>query len=198
MRLTLIALLAGALAAGSAVAAAASWRAEASPDDVNRLQRLERAWAQALRQARRGGGSAELKALGVLAQPDAALPRPHPAPGDYRCRTVKMGLKMGGEGSGVLPYGWFQCRVELTPGGDLRLAKTTGSQRPGGHLYPETSRRLVYLGAAAWGDERPIPYGRDPERDQIGVFERIGPQRYRLVLPFPKQESTLDIIELRR
>jgi hypothetical protein len=32
----------------------------------------------------------------------------------------------------------------------------------------------------------------------LGVFERIGPQRWRLVIPFPKQESKLDILELTR
>ena len=56
----------------------------------------------------------------------------------------------------------------------------------------------MYLGAVAWGDEGPAVYGRDPERDQVDVVERIGPQRWRLVLPFPQQESTLDIIELQR
>ena len=52
--------------------------------------------------------------------------------------------------------------------------------------------------AVAWGDERSAAYGRDPERDQAGVFQRIGANRWRLVLPWPKQESTLDILELAR
>ncbi|WP_374577078.1 DUF4893 domain-containing protein [Phenylobacterium sp. J367] len=50
----------------------------------------------------------------------------------------------------------------------------------------------------AWGTEGRAAYGRDPERDQVGVVERIGERTWRLVLPFPKQESTLDLIELRR
>ena len=87
--------------------------------------------------------------------------------------------------------------MELTPGGDLILDKTTGSQRTRGNLYPGSRRRLVYLGAQAWGDgEGPRRYGQSAERDQAGVFERIGPQRWRLVLPWPKQEFDLDLMEL--
>jgi hypothetical protein len=186
-----------AMAAGPASAASAEWRRDASPDDVRRLERIDQAWTQALRAAP-GGSPAKLKALGALADPEAALPsRPEPTPGTYRCRTVKLGPG-GGSGAGLTAYGWFTCKVALSPGGDLTLTKTTGSQRPMGHLYPDSRRRLVYLGAVAWGQEGPAVYGRDPERDQIGVVERIGPQRWRLVLPFPKQESTLDLIELRR
>ena len=34
------------------------------------------------------------------------------------------------------------------------------------------------------------------DRDLIAVLERIGPQRWRLVLPWPQYESNLDLIEL--
>lgn len=177
---------------GGALAASADWRQDARPDDRQRLARLDGAWRTALDEA--AASPRELKALGALVKPGAALPRPQPAPGAYRCRTVKLGTG----GSGLIAYGWFRCQIELTPGGDLILRKTTGSQRPIGHLYPDAQRRLVYLGAVAWGDEGSARYGRDAERDQVGVFERIGAQRFRLVLPWPKQESTLDILELRR
>ncbi|CAN7321909.1 DUF4893 domain-containing protein [Phenylobacterium sp. LjRoot219] len=193
------AILAGLLAltaATSAFAASADWRQDATAADRQRLSRLDAAWRTALRQA--SSSPRDLKALGPLVKPDAALARPQPTPGAYRCRTVKLGIGGADQGAGLITYGWFRCQVELTPGGDLILRKTTGSQRPIGHLYPDTSRRLAYLGAVAWGDEGPARYGRDPERDQVGVFERIGAQRYRLVLPWPKQESTLDILELSR
>jgi hypothetical protein len=87
------------------------------------------------------------------------------------------------------------------------LAKQTGSPRTTGQLYPDRDAataadldRLIYLGAQAWGgDEASAPgYGRDPERDQIGVLDRIGPDRYRLALPWPLQESKLDLLELER
>ena len=48
-------------------------------------------------------------------------------------------------------------------------------------------------------DEKGFPaYGQMPERDQIGVFERVGVDRWRLVLPYPKQESNLDVMELKK
>lgn len=181
--------------AGSAAAASADWRQDARRDDILRYEALDHAWSEGLRQARRAGHGSDLRKLGPLVDPRIALPRPQPAPGSYRCRTIKIGSPAGS----TLPfvqYGWFRCRVELTPGGDLILSKTTGSQRPYGHLYPEGDRRLVYLGAVAWGTEDRVFYGQDPTRDQVGAFERIGPQRYRLAIPYPKQESMLDLIEL--
>lgn len=180
------------------LAASANWRADASRSDVRRLERLDEAWDAALSEARSDGHGRELKALGPLADPRVSLARPQPTPGAYRCRTIKLGSQ-GMGGLSYIAYGWFRCRVALSPGGDLILEKTTGSQRQAGNLYPEASRRLVFLGAIAWGsDEGRARYGRDPERDQVGVLERVGPDQYRLALPWPKQESKLDLLELRR
>jgi hypothetical protein len=186
------------LVAAPALAASAHWRDDANREDQRRIGRLDEAWDAALSEARRDGHGRALNALGALVRPNAALARPQPTPGDYRCRTIKL----GGQGAGGLSYvayGWFRCRVELTPGGDLLLSKTTGSQRQAGNLYPDGARRLVFLGAVAWGGgEGRAVYGRDPDRDQVGVFERVGAGQYRLVLPWPRQESKLDILELRR
>jgi hypothetical protein len=173
-----------------------NWRDYARPADADRLARLSGAWETALKLARDKGHADELAALGPLTDPKAAvLPHPQPAPGDYRCRTIKLGGNLG-----FVSYPWFKCRVELTPGGDLTLTKTTGSQRPAGKFYPDADTRLVYLGGQAWGsDEEKAPaYGAAPERDQIGVLERIGETRWRLALPWPRVESDLDLMELRR
>ncbi|MBN9481302.1 MAG: DUF4893 domain-containing protein [Bordetella sp.] len=180
------------------------WRAVASPADASLLGRLDQAWRLARAEAEAGGFGDEAESLGVLVDPNAAQSgRLQPPPGEYRCRTVKLGARDSGQGEtggpAYVAYPAFRCRVELTPGGDLILEKTTGSQRTRGLLYPDTDRRLVYVDAQAWGDETGFPaYGARPERDQLGVFERIGPQRWRLVIPFPKQESKLDILELTR
>ena len=173
-----------------------NWRDYAKSADADRLSRLTDAWATALKLANDKGHANELAALGPLADPKArALPHPHPAPGDYRCRTIKLGGQLG-----FVSYPWFRCRVELTPGGDLTLTKLTGSQRSAGKFYPDTDTRLIYLGGQAWGaDEEKAPaYGAAPERDQIGVLERIGETRWRLALPWPRVESDLDLVELDR
>jgi len=173
-----------------------NWRDYAKAADADRLSRLDGAWAVALKLANDKGHAKELAALGPLADPKArALPHPQPGPGDYRCRTVKLGGSLG-----FVSYPWFKCHVELTPGGDLVLTKVTGSQRTEGKFYPDTDTRLVYLGGQAWGaDEEKAPaYGAAPERDQIGILERIGETRWRLALPWPRVESDLDLVELAR
>ena len=178
-----------------ALAAPPAWREAATPSDRDRLSRLSQAWSTALAQVGRSSQASELRRYGVLLSPGGRLPNPEPPPGSYRCRTIKVGSQFGGPV--IIPYASFRCRVSLSPGGDLKLEKVTGSQRQVGFLYPDTTSRLVFLGSLALGTEQGAPaYGSDPERDQAGVFERIGSRRYRLALPFPKTESVLDVIEL--
>lgn len=179
---------------------AADWHEVASSADASRLGRLDQAWRMGRAEAEDKGFADKVEALGVLVDPNAAQAgRLQPPPGSYRCRSIKLGSN-GPGGLGYLEYPFFRCTVELTPGGDLVLTKTTGSQRTRGLLYPDTDRRLVFLGAQAWGSEETgwPAYGQTPERDQIGVLERIGSDRWRLVLPWPKYDSKLEILELVR
>ena len=176
------------------------WREVASAADASTLGRLDQAWRLGRAEAEDAGFAEQVEALGPLVDPNAGQAgRLQPAPGAYRCRTIKLGAKSPG-GLAYVAYPMFRCTVELTPGGDLVLTKATGSQRSRGLLYPDTDRRLVFIGAQAWGaDETGYPaYGQRRERDQIGVFERIGPERWRLVIPWPKQEAKLEILELVR
>jgi hypothetical protein len=81
----------------------------------------------------------------------------------------------------------------------LSITKQTGSERPAGYLWEEegSSRRLVFLGSLALGNEdAPLAYGDDLNRDMAGVFERVAPFRFRLVIPSPRGTSKLDVIEL--
>lgn len=186
--------------AGGEQGGSADWRTVASAADASRLGRLDQAWRLGRAEAEDKGFADQVEALGVLVDPNAGQEgRLQPPPGAYRCRSIKLGSN-GPGGLGYLEYPFFRCAIELSPGGDLILTKTTGSQRTRGLLYPDTDRRLVYIGAQAWGsDETGWPaYGQMPERDQIGVLERIGSQRWRLVLPWPKQDSKLEILELVR
>ena len=178
----------------------ASWRDVASAEDASRLGRLDQAWRLGRAEAEDKGFAAQVEALGPLVDPNAGLAgNLQPAPGTYRCRTVMLGSH-DNAGLGFLEYPWFRCAIELTPGGDLILTKLTGSQRTRGLLYPDTDRRLVFVGAQAWGmDETGYPdYGDQPVRNQVGVFERIGTGRWRVVVPWPRVGSKLEILELTR
>jgi hypothetical protein len=172
------------------------WRGVITSADRDRYQRRDAAWTLALQQARRQPGSGDLRSLGDLIQPDAARPSVTPPVGDYRCRTVKLGSQGGEEGLGYVVYGWFACRIEATPRG-LLFTKLTGSQRPAGLLFPENDRHMVMLGSMALASEPAAnSYGQRPERDLVAALERIGERRWRLVIPWPQNESNLDLIEL--
>ena len=192
--------LAGAKLDGGLQGGTDRWKTVANAADQDRIARLDDAWREALAEADQEFG-AQIDALGLTAVPGAGLEgQLQPAPGKYRCRTIKIG-SMDGTGLAYVAYPFFNCTVELTPGGDLILTKTDGSQRTRGLLYPDpaNAKRLIYVGAQAWGaDEHGHPnYGDAAERDQVGVLERIGKTRYRLVLPWPKQEAKLEILEIR-
>ena len=173
------------------------WRGIVAHGDRDRLQRIDAAWDLALQQARRQRGSGDLSSLGELIDPDAARPGVAPPAGNYRCRTVKLGSQGGEEGLGYVVYGWFACRIEDTPAG-LKFTKLTGSQRPSGLLFPENHQAMVLLGFMALAQEPAAnSYGPNPDRDLIAELERIGEARWRLVIPWPRNESNLDLIELR-
>ena len=172
------------------------WRGIVTASDRDRYNRLDAAWDLALQQARRQRGSGDLASTGDLIDPGAARPSVAPPPGDYRCRTVKLGSQGGEDGLGYVVYGWFDCRIERTPNG-LKFSKLTGSQRPSGLLFPENDGRAVMLGSMALSDEPAAnSYGQRPERDLVAVLERIEDRRWRLVIPWPQNESNLDLIDL--
>ncbi|HEU0311118.1 MAG TPA: DUF4893 domain-containing protein, partial [Sphingomicrobium sp.] len=170
-----------------------SWQEAATPDDRMRLREWRTAFTQALAQANAGGHAADVAQEGVLLEPDAALGGPIPD-GDYRCRVVKVGAKSEGM-LDYVSYPAFRCRIEH--GKAQRFTKLTGSQRHVGLIYPADQLRSVFLGTLVLGDEsQAYKYGSAPERDLAGWVERIGDNRWRIVLPYPHFESTLDVIEL--
>jgi len=197
------ALAGGACASDQALAADAEcvrsgldWRTRATEDDRRRLRNWRDAWTSALEQARTAGHEAEIAREGPLLDPDAALANPMPPPGDYDCRTLKLGSPVMEGDLYYVAYPAFRCRIEAANGA-VSLVKLTGSQRPIGRLYSDTDLRVVFLGTLQLGDERrAFRYGVDRERDLIGMVERVGEQRWRLVFPHPHFESLLDVIEL--
>jgi hypothetical protein len=173
-----------------------AWQSRAVPADVERLERLEEAWREALADARRAGFSRQIAAEGRLLQPDVSLPRPAPTPGSYMCRVIKVG-STAPRASAFQAFRPFFCHIGVE-GDLLSITKQTGSERPGGYLWEDKhSDRLIFLGSMALATEEiPRPYGEDPTRDMIGVFERIGPFRFRLTVPWPRGSSKVDIFEM--
>ena len=171
------------------------WRNVATAADRERIRTWRMGWMQALAQVATAGEAVKLGSQGALLQPDAALPDPTPPPGDYACSVIKLGSREAGRPAYAASRS-FACRIAMEHD-VLSFAKLDGAQRPVGLLFPGNDLRMIFLGTMMLGDERrALDYGRDPERDMAGAFERVGPKRWRLVLPFPRWESTLDVIEL--
>jgi hypothetical protein len=172
---------------------APNWQAAATDNDRQRLRDWRTAFTKALEQARTTN-AADIDREGRLLDPDAAIggvPIPN---GNYRCRTVKVGAKTEGL-LNYVAYPAFRCRIEA--GKAQRFTKLSGSQRPVGLIYPADALREVFLGTMVLGDEtQAYQYGRDQDRDLAGWVERIDQRRWRMVLPYPHYESTLDVIEL--
>lgn len=171
-----------------------NWQAIALADDLDRHARLDAAWAQALATARAQGQGRAVDAAGPVLDPGSALPRASPPPGPYRCRVVRLGA--GPRRRALTVYPAYFCHI-VVEGELLVLTKQDGPERLGGYLYPDADRRLVFLGATASGaGPAPPAYGESPNRNMIGRFERIGPLHYRLVVAWPRQGATLDVLEL--
>ena len=172
-----------------------AWMEIATAADESRLSRIGLAWQSALADARRSH-AAEVRREGALLEPRAALPRPSPTPGSYNCRLIKLG-KTTARGLAFERFKPFYCYVQVEDD-LLTIVKQTGSERPAGRLWEDDlPDRLVFLGSLALGDEQqPLAYGDDPKRNMAGVLERIGPFRWRLVIPWPQGTSKLDVFEL--
>ena len=105
---------------------------------------------------RPGEHGAEIAAEGILLDPDAAMTEPSPPPGDYRCRTIKIGARSEGL-LNYVAYPAFKCRIESAgPEGSMGFTKLTGSQRPIGRFFADSARRMIFLGTNQLGDERGI------------------------------------------
>jgi hypothetical protein len=170
-----------------------TWQEVVTPEDRIRLRDWRTAFTRALAQARAANHDGEIASEGELLEPDAAIGGSIPN-GNYRCRVIKVGAKNPGMLE-YIAYPAFRCRIEH--GQAQRFTKLTGSQRHVGLVYPGDQLRQVFLGTLVLGDEtQAYQYGRDLDRDVAGWVERIGENRWRVMLPYPHYESLLDVIEL--
>lgn len=172
-----------------------AWRQVATALDRDRLRGWRQAWIDALARVRAGPDAASLAADPLLYDPDRALPDATLPPGDYRCRISKLGAN-GAAVRDVTRYPAVDCQVGAD-GKTSSLYLATGSQRPVGRIFPDTPARAIFLGTLVLGDETtPLRYGLDDGRDLIGYVERIEPMRWRLVMPRPRFEALVEVIEL--
>lgn len=160
-----------------------AWREVAHPDDIERIVSLTDRYAAAL--GKRGRDSLRV---------DARKGWPEPTPGVYDCRITRLGI--GQSVAKATSFKPFLCYV----GDDdhfLTMTKSTGTERPGGRLWRDDEDRMVFLGAVpAPGSATPNAYGDDAATDRIGVFERIGDFRWRLIFDAPRPGVAFDVLEM--
>lgn len=171
------------------------WRELATTADQTRLDDWQKALQVGREGAEQGGEGNKLTARRPLFEEAAALPDSKIPAGLYACSVTKL----DGNATGGLPYiayPAFRCRV--TVDGDRRhFTKLTGSQRTAGWLYEAGTRHSVYLGTSFYGyEDKAVSYGKTKERDQAAVVQRIGPEHWRMVFPYPYYESKVDVMEL--
>jgi hypothetical protein len=172
-----------------------AWKGVATVEDKSRIARLGLAWQEALAEAKKSN-QGEVSKEGKLLLPRSGLPRPDPTPGSYNCRLVALG-KAVPKGKSFESFKPFFCYVQVEDD-QLTIVKQTGSQRPVGRLWEDDdANRMIFLGSLALGDEeKPLAYGDDAKRNMAGVFERIAPFRWRLVIPWPQSDNKLQVFEL--
>ena len=172
------------------------WKQVATKHDLDRIGQIDSAWAMGLAEAKGRRHTVEINSEGPLLDPAAALARPAPPPGTYRCRIIKLGFGSSGRGRAFQTFKPFTCFVSVE---DLLLVfiKATGSDLPAGRLWEDGDRRLVFLGAIAakLGIAAPA-YSADPSRDRSGVVERVGDFRWRLVTPWQSKDARIEVMEL--
>jgi hypothetical protein len=173
-----------------------AWKRVATVSDQDRLDRLGLAWQAALTEAG-ARHKKDIQAEGNLLKARSALPHPEPTPGSYNCRMISLGKKSS-KSPAFEKFKPFFCYVLTDDDGVLTIVKQTGSQRPAGRLWEDDDPdRMVFLGSLALADEKePLAYGDDPERNMAGVFERIAPFKWRLVIPWPRSGARLEVFEL--
>lgn len=173
-----------------------NWKEVATPDDRQRLSDWRTSLVAALDSARKGGHEADIAREGALLEPDSALGSPAIPNGTFRCRVIKIGAKPESGSPAYDAFPPFICQVRAEQGLQ-RLNKFGGSQRYVGLIFPGDAVNQIFLGTLVLGDEKQaLQYGQDELRDIAGYVERIGPNRWRLIMPKPHFESQFDVMEL--
>jgi hypothetical protein len=191
--------LAVALVFCAAAPAFAAWQDHASPYDIERLSHLAQARAKAMQEAQ-GAPERDLAAVHAVLNRNSRSAEIVSLKGDWRCRTIKLGGM-----APVVVYSWFPCRIG-EENGHPYFEKHSGTQHFGGALYSNGKGGFVFLGGMNWSKDkqafyssgRPSLGAQTTPSDAVGLLSSIGPDVARIEFPYPAQESTFDVIELRR
>lgn len=194
-----------ALLANPALAEQLADGAQITAPDWQRLEDLDRAYGAALRDAFDDAEPADLdQALQALSGEVLSVEGFDPATmaGEWHCRTTKLGKTVP-----AVTYAPFKCRISVQADGTALFEKTSGSQLTRGSLHRDGDR-IVYLGAGYINGDPAPDYARLPPRfdvtatpqqvPEVGVLELLGPDRARILFPFPYLESTMDVLVLSR
>ncbi len=203
MRFAALAVLAF-LAAFPALAdeTALDWRSQATPHDLDRLERYEDAVTKGMMESRVAGEEhGTYNELVSVMEEETVAADPEELKGQWNCRTIKA----GGPFAGFVVYGWFRCEV-VEKDDRLFFEKLSGSQRQSGYLYPRDDKSWVLLAAPNEGHSGPIreysgPEGgvTDPQLiDEPAVVSLLKDGRARIVFPWPELESTFNVLEMTR
>ncbi|CAM4303135.1 DUF4893 domain-containing protein [Palleronia rufa] len=177
--------------------------AVAAPDiraaDLDRLQRFDEAAGAAILGALAGGATGDVAILTDALSGTAQPPAPD---GDWACRTIKMGGI-----TDLVVYTPFRCRIVQLSATEWRFEKLTGSQLTRGTIAFHEGRAIYrgvgYVKGGPAYDYADLPAGSDPIEPgqtvpEVAVFEQTGPDRARLLFPYPVLESRFDILVLTR
>ena len=131
--------------------AAHDWKAQATPHDLDRLERYEDAVTKGMMESRVAGEEHGTYNELVSVMEEETVPAdPEKLKGQWNCRTIKA----GGPFTGFVVYGWFRCEI-VEKNGRLFFEKLTGSQRQSGFLYERDEKSWVLLAAPNEGHSGP-------------------------------------------
>ncbi|MET0361802.1 MAG: DUF4893 domain-containing protein [Sphingobium sp.] len=173
------------------------WRALVTPQDEQRLMQLPGEW-RALLASVPSRLKAQLLREGDLLVPDAGRDHPTPPPGSYRCRMIKLTMPAKpGTGTQIKTFPDYFCYIRGEENNALSFTKQTGTELPRGWLYSDGDRRLMLVGAQQReAGDFSLDYGSQPDRDVVGIMDRVGPFRWRLAIAGRTAAQGIDIYEL--
>ena len=181
---------------------ALDWKSQATPHDLDRMERYEDAVTKGMMESRVAGEEhGTYNELVSVMEGETVAADPERLKGQWNCRTIKA----GGPFAGFVVYGWFRCEI-VEKDGRLFFEKLTGSQRQSGFLYERDAKSWVLLAAPNEGHSGPIreysgPEGgvTDPQLiDEPAVVSLLKDGRARIVFPWPELESTFNVLEMTR